>query len=470
MEEALKKHRPAVPTVTLSTVGSLAGNTTGSTIIGTVQSLSEADILAQSAGTVTQVNTQVGSVVPAGFVIAALDNASEAAAVLQAQGAYNGAVAARNITSLQSGNAQGSFAEAQTAARNTYSSAYTAIDTALTGEADQLFGNPTPTGPQLLIDQGSSVDLSQRRRALTDTLNAWSASINSSSAQDPQALLNQAFTYTQTVSTFLTDLAAAANAHNSGATPAQLAALGAARATIEGQLSAISGARDAYNAKKTAAQVGAAQTTSTDGAIASADATVQSALGGLRAAQAAYERTVVRAPIGGTVNFMPLHVGDYVTNLMHVATVAKNGALEIVAYVSQGDRQSITVGSHVNVEGTHDGIVTSVAPALDPVTQQVEVHIAIDNAPELLNGQTVSITLPNATTTPVTGVGVAASTASSTMASSTNACAHPAYGAKAHPLGACRFLGRQRWPPHCPSCRHRRRAWRPHRNYDSNTV
>ncbi len=410
------------PTVTLAPINGLAGNSTGSNVIGTVQSLSEASILAQSAGTVTQVNTHVGAVVPAGFVIAAVDNAAESAQVLQAQGAYDSAIAARSIARLQSGNSQGSFAEAQTSARNTYQSAYTALDTAITGQADLLFGGPTPTGPQLLIDVGSSVNLPQRRRAITDMLDAWRASLDTVNSRDPQALLDQAYSNTQIISTFLSDLAAAANAHNSGATPAQLAALGAARATVEGQLAAISGARDAYNAKKTAAQVGTAQTDSNASGTASADAAVKSALGTLRAAQAGYERTVVRAPIGGTVNFMPLHIGDYVTNLMHVATVAQNGALEIVAYVSEDDSQNVTVGSHVMVEGTHDGIVTSVAPALDPVNRQVEVHIAITNAPELLNGQTVRITLPAAASGSgtISANALPAAVATTTAASSTN--------------------------------------------------
>jgi len=88
-------------------------------------------------------------------------------------------------------------------------------------------------------------------------------------------------------------------------------------------------------------------------------------------------------------------VGDYVTALMHVATVAQNGALEIVAYVSEDNRDLLVAGGRVTVDGEYAGIITSVAPALDPVTKQIEVHVAVTGASELVNGQSVHIALPD---------------------------------------------------------------------------
>jgi RND family efflux transporter MFP subunit len=135
-----------------------------------------------------------------------------------------------------------------------------------------------------------------------------------------------------------------------------------------------------------------------------ADASVKTALGSLRAAQAILEKTLIRAPIGGTVNFFPIHVGDYVTPLMHVATVAQNGALEIVAFVSENTRADLVVGQKVKVEDKYDAVVTSISPALDPVTKQIEVHIALTGKSDLIDGQSVHIaissTAPVAVTAP----------------------------------------------------------------------
>lgn len=400
-------------TVTIESVSALEGGAAGGTsIVGKVRSVTEADLLAQAGGTVESVHTSIGAQVPAGFVIADLDNASQAAAVLQAQGAYDAAVAARNITGLQSGNTQNSFAEAQNGARATYQTAYTTLDTALTTQVDQLFGGITPVGPQLLISSSDRDTFARRRQALTERMGAWQTALASANTSDPAALLSQAYTDTQAISAFLVDLAAAARDRGSSVTTAQLTALSTARATVDGQLSAISAARDAYNAKKTAAATAGNANSSQGTQLAAADANVESALGALRAAQAAYEKTRIRATIGGTVNYLPIQRGQYVSAYQHVATVANNGALEIVAYIPEDQRNGVVAGMKVSVEGGHEGIVTSVAPALDPTTQQIEVHVAVNATPDLVNGQSVRITLPSGSAKP-------APAATSTQAAST---------------------------------------------------
>ena len=397
-------------TVTLESVAQLSGGTSGASIVGSVRSVTEADLLAQAGGTVRSVHTRIGASVPAGFVIADLDNASEAAAVLQAEGAYDAAIAARNITTLQSGNAQTSFTEAQNAARTTYRSAYTALDTTLQTQVDQFFGVRTAYGPQILIHQGPTAGLPQKRDALDARMKAWRANLATADSQDPSVLLAQATTDTQAISDFLIELARAANATDSHVTAAQSAALASARSTVDAELAALSAARDAYNAKKTAASVAGSSNSVSGTQLASADASVKSALGTLRAALAAYEKTRIRATIGGTINYLPIQVGQYVSPLQHVATVANNGALEIVAYVPQESRDALSVGMKVSVEGGHEGVVTSIAPALDPTTKQIEVHVAVNATPDLVNGQSVRITLP--------GEAAAAATATSTPATS----------------------------------------------------
>lgn len=406
-------------TVTLATVSSLSGSDTGTSILGTVQSVTEANLLAQTGGTVRSVNTKLGAKVGAGAIIAELDNASEAAAVLQASGAYDAAVAARNITLLQSGNTQTSLSEAQNAARTTYRSSYTALDTALHSNIDTFFGGATAYGPQLLINPAPFEigQLSRERDQLTGRMNTWRDSLPASDATDPTILLDRATTNTQAISDFLVKLAQDANTNGSGATPAQMAALGAARSTVDGQLAALSAARDAYNAKKTSAAVAGSSNSTSGTQLASADASVKSALGALRGAQAQLEKTRIRATIGGTVNFLSIHAGDYITAYTRVATVAQNGALQIVANVAEDQRNALTVGQKVQIEGGYTGIVTAIAPALDPITKQIEVDIAVEAGSALVNGQSVRITVPSDTTASGTNSAIGTIAASSTDAS-----------------------------------------------------
>jgi multidrug efflux pump subunit AcrA (membrane-fusion protein) len=378
-----------VRTVTLKSVGDLSGSGGGTSIVGSVRSVTQAELHAETGGTVQSVRTSLGARVPAGFVIAELDNASQAASVLQAEGAYDAAVAARDAQSLP---------DTRNSARDAYKAAFTSMDTTVNNNIDLFFGEPTPTGPKLLLNRGASLDLGRQRQAIEARMDAWQDRLATVSVTDPGTLLDQAMNDTQAISSFLVDLSTAANEDGSAATAAQIAALASARTSVDTTLSSLQSAKNSLRS-------------GTVTATASADASVKSALGTLRAAQAAYEKTRIRSTIGGTVNYLPIHRGDYVTALQHVATVANNGALEIVAYVPEETRASLSAGMKVEVEGNHAGTVTAIAPALDPTTKQIEVHIAVDAAPDLVNGQSVRIILPasasigpRATTTPATGI------------------------------------------------------------------
>ncbi|HRH55931.1 MAG TPA: HlyD family efflux transporter periplasmic adaptor subunit [Candidatus Paceibacterota bacterium] len=361
--------------VTLATVGELSGTGGSVDLIGSVRSITEANILAKNGGTVTSVRVRLGGSVPAGSVIAELENAAERASVLQAEGAYDAAVAARNAQSLP---------DTQDSARDVYRSVYTSLDTTIENDIDTFFGGPTPSGPNLLIypDYATANELSRERARIEGLMDTYESNLVTASSRSPQALLDEAESTTRQVQTFLNRIAESANQRNSRVTAEQTAALATARVSVNSTLSTIASARSGLRSGSVSATAGA-------------DASVKQALGSLRAAQANLERTVVRAPIGGTVNFLPIRVGDYVTPMQHVATVAQNGALEIVAYISEDKQDLVVAGGSVMIDGAYTGIITSVSPALDPVTKQIEVRVAVTGATDLVNGQSVHISLPD---------------------------------------------------------------------------
>jgi cobalt-zinc-cadmium efflux system membrane fusion protein len=364
-------------TVTLASAGSLSGTGDGANVLGTVRSVTEASLLAESGGTVRSVRTTLGASVPAGFVIAELENAAQRASVLQAEGNYDAAIAGRSSVSPTDTSAS---------VRNTYRAAYSAIDSALSTQVDSVYGDPTPLGPQLLINavNPSPEHFSRARDALSQRMSAWRAHQATAASTDPGQLLDEAQGIVDSTSSLLNDLTRAASESNSTASASQAANLAAARATVNAQQTALASSREAYRSKSV-------------GSTASVDASVKIALGALRGAQAQLEKTLVRAPIGGTVNFLPIRVGDYVTQYLHVATVAQNGSLEIVTSVSEDERTELSVGDKVRIDSLYTGVITSIAPALDPSTRQIEVHIAVtDSKTALLNGQSVHITLPGA--------------------------------------------------------------------------
>jgi RND family efflux transporter MFP subunit len=364
-----------VPTVSLATVGSLSGTGGMVSVIGTVRSITEADILAQSGGTVTALHASLGTVVGTGYVIAELENASQRAAVLQAEGSYEAAIAARSGTSVST---------VADSARNTYATAFSTLDSLLKSDIDTLFGDPGGLGPQILISHGP-YDYGYfpiKRKALDDAMTTWRSHLSSAASTDPEVLLQEADTIVRQAIALGNDLSVSATKVGNDATDDQEAALEAARAGFTTVQASITAAKSSYQSQSTSATAGA-------------DASVKIALGSLRAAQAQLEKTLIRAPIGGTINFLPIRRGDYVTALTHVATVAQNGALEITSNISEESRQALLVGGKVTIEDAYPGVITSIAPALDPVTKQIEIRVALTGTSPLVNGQSVRIALPS---------------------------------------------------------------------------
>ncbi|MFM2330698.1 MAG: hypothetical protein RLZZ26_205 [Candidatus Parcubacteria bacterium] len=364
-----------LPAVTTERVDALAGAANSIAVIGSVRSVTEASIFAQSGGTVTALNASEGAYVDAGYLIAELDNASQRAAVLQAEGAYEAATAARSGASVS---------DIASSARNTYSTAYSTLDTLLKSDIDLFFGTNGGLGPQLLIGS-TPFDISyfpKKRQAIADAMITWRGNLATAATTDPETLLDEAQSVVQMATALGNDLSQTATRSGTDATATQLAGLAAARSGFTALQASITGAKLAYQGQNTSATAGA-------------DASVKIALGSLNAAKAQLEKTFVRAPVSGTVNFLPLHVGDYVSQMSHVATVAQNGALEIVSYLSEESSANLAVGDQVTVENTYPAIITSIAPALDPVTKQIEVHFALTGKNSLVNGQSVRINLPS---------------------------------------------------------------------------
>ena len=266
-------------TVTLESVGALSGTGDSVSVVGTVRSVSEADILAQSGGTVRRVHTRLGARVPAGYVIAELENASERAVVLQAQGAYEAALASRSIALLEASNTGNSLEEAELSARDAYRSAYTTVDNTLELYVDTMLEGSDRVG-------GIDNDIRQERQVIWQLMREWRASLDEVETTNTELLIARAEENTRRVSEFLAEFARQVNDSDSTATATQRSNIATARTTITTLLSTLSAEREALRAAETASQVADRQTNSSSSATASADASVKQALGSLRLAQA----------------------------------------------------------------------------------------------------------------------------------------------------------------------------------------
>ncbi len=406
------------PHVRVATVGELSQQTGPLAVVGTVTSVDQATILAQSAGEVTSLRRAIGDRVAAGEVIGSFENSSQRAAVTQAEGAYESAqVALAKAQGTTAANSSLTSSQAQTSAQNSatalataLSSTYAALDDAVHTKADTLFVNPRSTNPTLvgvLIPNSRLVNtILDERISLEATLSKASSAANNTSdlGASTQTLLQSA----KTTQNFLNNLITALNAAIPDATytatviAGYQASLGQARTEVNSAISALTAAKNAYDAAVSGAQ-SASNTagTGTQNDIAAAQAALKSALGSLNAAKAALEKTIIRSPISGTIVSLPITRGDYVSSFAQVAVVSNPGALYVEVQVTQDEARTLAVGNKATINGSTPGVITFIAPALDPTTGKIQVKVGLTgNTGALTGGQAVTLSLSRAIAAP----------------------------------------------------------------------
>lgn len=377
--------------VTLKSVAELSSESSPLMVAGVVSSKSQAQVRAEAGGQITAVNYTLGDYVSAGAIVAQTENASQRAAVAQAQGAVSAASAGASVS-------QTSLASAKQGAVTALLSAYGTVDKTIRADIDPMFTNSQTVQPKLNPQSSNSqakIDAENMRVGLGPVLTRESAMSSSlSTSADLLAELAATQKELRQVRDFLDTLIRALNSGiASGATTeamisAYIATANTDRAAIVGAISALASAQAAIETAQTGAQQG--NGTSAAG-LAQAEA-------GLAAARASLEKTIIRAPISGSINSLSLKVGDYLSAGTVAVVIANNGALEVIAYVTATDAQEIAPGTTATIEtqrGTVKATITRIAPAIDPSTKKIEVRIGItENEKLLLNGQSVTVSIP----------------------------------------------------------------------------
>lgn len=398
------------PEVHVASVADLSLHTSPLTLLGTVASRNEATIRAEASGKIVGVYKKLGDYVEAGTVIAEFENSTERAQVLQAEGAYEAAKAQQDIAGISSGTTGASLTESKTQALNTILSTYSTLDDAIRTKTDGAFRNPQTRDATFLIsisDAKLVITLQEERIAIESMLRARDAT-NQGLTTDSDLITELSATENEVreVKDYLDNLnlalsRAIPDSNASAATIDGLKASSAiARTSVNGALSSITTSRNALSASIGAAAIANKNYTSEgDGNTGTTDAAIKSALGSLRAAESRLAKTIVRSPISGTINSLSVNTGDFISPFTEMAVVSNNGALEIVAYATEDDATELSVGSSVSTDKNVTGVITRIAPALDPKTKKIEVRIGITAGANLLiNGESVRVNIKRAAT------------------------------------------------------------------------
>ncbi len=375
-------------------------------LIGTVRATREANIAPDFSGTVSAIYRNLGDYVGAGTIIAELKNDSQRAGVAQARAALDKVKAGVAVGGIGVGSAESSYAAAQDTARATLQTAYATIDDAVSRKADDMFSNPGSSQPHFNVSSSNSQlvsDVEGGRLAMQPILTRHSGvQLATMTAEQLQAELATLAAEIKLAQGFMQDLVGALN----GAIPTYSitdatidgyrTSASAGQAGVNALAATITSTSELLTAKKAA--VAAASTGQATG-VTGVSADIAGAEANLAAAQANLEKTLIRAPISGTINRLDLDVGSFVGASQPVVYMTNAGGLEVVAFVSGNDIADIAVGAKVKIGASVEGTVARVAGALDPVTKKAELRVAIPPAAPFVAGQSATIAIQRAVRT-----------------------------------------------------------------------
>jgi multidrug efflux pump subunit AcrA (membrane-fusion protein) len=381
--------------VIVSSVNSL-GSQSAFRVTGTVRAVSEARLQTEASGRITNVSVGLGDAVRQGTIIASIENSAQRAALLQAEGAYDAARASAASSQVGTESAEDALDSALVGGINTYQSAYITVDSIIHNEIDDLFliNNDMAIGFRLDA-KGEAPALNAERNELEKIINEWEADKNSATKDNIPSRLSKARQNTLRVALFVDRISEIvtdqerSNDLTDAERNAYEATLTAARGSLNQTLQAIEGASASIDAAEKGVEQAQIAGSSSIGSASSAQ--IKIALGSLRAAQASYEKTLVRTPIAGVVNALYVKAGEYANQGSPAAVIANNNALEITTALSADDADMIEIGETVAIDETVSGIVTAIAPAIDPISGKKEVKLSVSDDTELTNGSTVSV-------------------------------------------------------------------------------
>jgi membrane fusion protein, multidrug efflux system len=124
--------------------------------------------------------------------------------------------------------------------------------------------------------------------------------------------------------------------------------------------------------------------------VAAAEAALAEAVARTAGARAQLQKSVVRAPIGGVVSIRAAHDGDVIAPGAPVMTIIDPSRMQLVASVPADAVSALRRGAPVEFRlpayerEEFTGRISRISPAVDPLTRQVQIYVAVPNRPRRL--------------------------------------------------------------------------------------
>ncbi len=341
-------------------------------VSGKVVAAESVDLAFSAAGRVSAVYAKVGDIVPAGTILASIENGDARADIFQKEAAYSAAVA--RLKSLQNGtrpeqiaitessvaSAEATLLQANQALVDAVRNAYTQSDDAVRRRVDQFMSNPQSSTPQLNFTVSSQLELDvEWGRFLAEAmLTGWKTAVDSLNASSNlETARAAAIQNLDEIRSFLEKVASALNVVSPSSNLSQTTLDGyradvtTARTNVN---TAVTSLTSAVTAQKNAAAALVTQKRSLEleqaGAveedIETQEAQVKIAEADLLSARARFQKTLVVASFNGIVTRMDAKVGGSASSNSSAITMISEGKLEIESFIPEINAPLVKVGNN----------------------------------------------------------------------------------------------------------------------------
>ncbi|HEY4517538.1 MAG TPA: efflux RND transporter periplasmic adaptor subunit [Candidatus Paceibacterota bacterium] len=340
-------------------------------VSGKVVAAESVDLAFSQAGRVSAVYAKVGDIVPAGTILASIENGDARAEIFQKEAAFSAASA--KLKSLKSGtrpeqiavtqssvaSAEATLAQANQALVDTIRNAYTQSDDAVRRRVDQFMSNPQSSSPQLnfIVSNQLKLDVEWGRFLAESMLSGWKTSVDSLNvSSDLETSRATAIQNLDRMRSFLEKVASALNAVSPSSTLSQTTIDGyradvtTARTNVNTAVtsltSAVTAQKNAVAALQTAKRnLELDQAGAVEEDIEAQEAQVKIAEADLESARARFQKTLVVAPFTGIVTKMDAKVGGTASSNSSAISMISAGTLEIESFVPEINAPLIKVGN-----------------------------------------------------------------------------------------------------------------------------
>jgi RND family efflux transporter MFP subunit len=388
--------------------------------IGEVESLEQVELKSQISERVRRINFGIGDAIKVGQVLVELNNTELFAQLKQVEGFFEAEQA--RLEELKKGARTEDIQIKDVDLKNTeqdldnsYNNllislhdSFARADDAVRTKTTALFSGSKNTFYKLTFDScdiQAAIDATQLRLEAEVALDNWRGELNSLELASTNNQIDSALVNGEGHLNLALELLNRTNDNLVTSCASENTSLDGARLNVNAARSIIVGAITSLNSqaqnvqrqkllvermKNEFSKLLAGATTEQ---MAAQEARVKSAQAQLQSAQAQFSKTIITSPINGNVASLPVRLGDLVSPGQLLGSIVNTSGLQVKTFVNSRDVVLITEGAEAVIENDAHGIVTRIAPSIDPATNKVEVVVAVNNESEdqLIIGQFTNI-------------------------------------------------------------------------------